>query len=144
MLWQPAPTQISLTDNTVHIWMLDTRDYSDKLDYLFQILSLAEQDRANRFKFKVHRDRFIVNRANLKIILSKYFNLKPEKIEFEYGDKGKPRVEKSLNKIQLKFSVSHTDDLVIYAVAQHNIGIDIESLKHQVDCEQMAERFFLC
>jgi len=141
-MWQKAPDLLYLNFNEVHLWLVDCQQYFSKINNLFSILSPEEQEKADRFKFAIHRQRFIINRANLKIILSKYLQLKPTEIKFKYGLKGKPSLEDQLNYLNLKFNISHSENLAIYGISQNLIGVDLEKINQQVSCVELAERFF--
>jgi len=141
-MWQKAPDLLYLNFNEVHLWLVDCQPYFSKINNLFTILSPEEQAKADRFKFAIHRQRFIINRANLKIILSKYLQLKPTEIKFKYGSKGKPFLEDQLNYLNLKFNLSHSDNLAIYGISQDLIGVDLEKINQQVRYVELAERFF--
>lgn len=141
-MWLIAPEEIKLTSNIVDIWLINCQDYFDYLEGLITILSSEEKERANRFKFKIHQQRFIINRANLRIILSKYLAIAPEKIEFEYSEKGKPNISKLQNLLNLNFNLSHSEDYVIYGISQNILGIDLEKINPKVSCQELAQRFF--
>ncbi len=141
-MWQEAPSQLRLNPNVTHLWLIDCQDYSTQITDLLTILSPEEHRKADRFKFDIHRERFIINRANLKIILSKYLQISAHKVLFQYGEKGKPSIDDSLNHCHLKFNLSHSENLAIYGISQNLIGVDIEKINPKVSCEELAERFF--
>jgi 4'-phosphopantetheinyl transferase len=141
-MWQEIPNQLQLNNNTVHLWLIDCQDYLAQIPDLIDILSSEEREKAARFKFALHRERFIINRANLKIILGKYLQISPNQVIFEYGDKGKPNLAHSLNFVKLNFNLSHSENLAIYGISQHLIGVDLEKINEQVSCAELAERFF--
>ena len=63
----------------------------------------------------------------------------PQKVEFEYSDRGKPFLKQK----QLQFNVSHTEDTALYAFTpQQVIGIDLEYLGKETEYKQIAQRFF--
>ncbi|MBP5280899.1 MAG: 4'-phosphopantetheinyl transferase superfamily protein [Lachnospiraceae bacterium] len=54
-----------------------------------------------------------------------------------YGEKGKPYFKDS----PLSFSLSHSEDLVFCAIADHEIGVDVQRIT-EVRWEKLAERYF--
>ncbi|MCR5461377.1 MAG: 4'-phosphopantetheinyl transferase superfamily protein [Acetatifactor sp.] len=56
---------------------------------------------------------------------------------YRHGEKGKPYFEDS----QLSFSLSHSGDLVLCAIADHEIGADLQMIT-EVRWEQLAERYY--
>lgn len=53
------------------------------------------------------------------------FHFKEEDLKYKYGLKGKPYLEKS----SLYFSISHCNNVIVCAISDNNIGIDIEDIK---------------
>lgn len=142
-IWQQPNLKLNLGLNDVHVWLLDLNFEIDKIDELKKILSEDEQIRANKFKFEYHQHRYIITRANLRIILSKYLQINPNKIEFYYSEKGKPSLEQKCNQKELEFNLSHSENLAIYGFTNNiKIGIDIEKIKDNCDVESLANRFF--
>lgn len=54
-----------------------------------------------------------------------------------YGEKGKPYFKDSA----LSFSLSHSGDLVLCAIADHEIGVDVQKVI-DLEWEKLAKRFF--
>jgi 4'-phosphopantetheinyl transferase len=107
------------------------------------LLSDAERQRANRFVFDRDRRRFTVARARLRRLLSARLGVRPESIELVYGAHGKPALGRRGAASDLRFNVSHSDDVAAYAFSPgREIGIDIESVRVIRDTEDIAARFF--
>jgi 4'-phosphopantetheinyl transferase len=110
---------------------------------LAQCLSADERRRANRFAFERDRRRFIVGRAWLRRQLASRLSLRPEIVEIEYGPRGKPVLPARLADSGLRFNVSHSEDLAVYAFARgREIGIDVEAVRAIEDADAIAARFF--
>ena len=107
------------------------------------LLSSAERQRASRFAFALDRRRFTVARAWLRRLLSARLGIRPESIELVYGAHGKPALARRCAASDLRFNVSHADDVAVYAFSSgREIGIDIESIRVIGDAEDIAARFF--
>jgi len=107
------------------------------------LLSDAERQRASRFVFDRERRRFTVARARLRRLLSARLGMRPEGVEFVYGAHGKPALGGRCAASDLRFNVSHSDDVAVYAFSEgREIGIDIESIRVVRDSEDIAARFF--
>jgi 4'-phosphopantetheinyl transferase len=125
-------------DRQIHIWCINLNQAVDRVSVLSQLLSESERQRAGKFIYPIHRDRWIVARGYLRQILSQYLDLTPEQIVFEYGDRGKPAIAGS----QIQFNLSHSHDRAVYGVgAKFPIGIDIEQLR-ELPYAQLVDRFF--
>lgn len=130
-------------ENEVHIWnvKLDVPELTRKKLQLY--LSTAEIQRASRFHFVKDQIHFIVARGMLRKILSYYTNKHPYEIEFEYNKYGKPFIEYEINNVPLRFNLSHSHNMAVYAIAiGREVGIDIEFVRDDFSDIEIAERFF--
>jgi 4'-phosphopantetheinyl transferase len=106
-------------------------------------LSDAERTRASRFAFDRDRDRFVVARARLRQLLGSRLGVRPEAVELECGAHGKPALAGRFAETELRFNVSHSDDLAVYAFSSgRDIGIDVEAVRALPDADAIAARFF--
>ncbi|MEC4849720.1 MAG: 4'-phosphopantetheinyl transferase superfamily protein [Jaaginema sp. PMC 1079.18] len=137
------PTVEELEGNIVQIWQGNLPDRERDVAVWFKMLSPDERDRANRYYFERDRARFVAGRGRLRSLLGCYLNLDPQDIQFIYSDRGKPQLPSSSNPYNITFNVSHSHDLVLYAVAQsYPLGIDLELMRPLPTAEKLAERFF--
>ncbi|MGQ3889346.1 4'-phosphopantetheinyl transferase family protein [Legionella sp. CNM-1927-20] len=110
-----------LAPNRIDIWQFSLTQVADSMD---TILNKEELARANRFYFPHHKRQFSIARAMLRLILSRYLQIPPERVKFSYNKYGKPSV---VNNQQLEFNISHSQDLALLAVGQQfPLGIDLE------------------
>jgi 4'-phosphopantetheinyl transferase len=106
-------------------------------------LSEAERLRASRFAFDRDRDRFVIARARLRQLLGSRLGVRPEAVELECGAHGKPALAGRFADSELRFNVSHCDDLAVYAFSSgRDIGIDVEAIRDLPDADDIAARFF--
>jgi 4'-phosphopantetheinyl transferase len=107
------------------------------------LLSDAERQRADRFVFDRDRRRFIVARARLRELLAKRLGMEPESVELEYGTHGKPALARRRPGPDLRFNVSHSEDVAVYAFSWGRAtGIDVEVVRVIRDADKIAARFF--
>src|SRR5262245_42357023 len=103
------------------------------------LLCEAERQRAARLRFERHRRRFIVARARLRELLAARLGLRPEAVELAYDANGKPRLARHA----LHFSVSHCDDLALFAFSpEREVGVDVEALRPIHDADAIAAQVF--
>lgn len=130
---------LTLLADEVHLWRASLDLPAEKISHLNSLLSDDELQRAQRFKFDVHRHRFIVARGTLREILSQYLNIPPAEVRFSYQPRGKPYIEDST----IYFNMSDSNNMALYALTRnHEIGVDIEFMRDQTDVEGVAMRFF--
>lgn len=130
-------------DVDLHIWwVLLDRPLMSTID-LFSILSPDERARADRFKFKLDRERFIARRGLLRVILADYLDVEPAQVRFSYGLHGKPALDMDLLDRCLQFNLSHSKNIALFAISQDcQLGIDVEFVRPIPDAASLAERFF--
>jgi 4'-phosphopantetheinyl transferase len=112
---------------------------------LHALLSDQEKRRASRRAFGRDRRRFIVARGRLRQLLGARLGVRPESVELAYGAHGKPALAPRFADADLRFNVSHCDDVAAYVVAfgeGREIGIDIEAVRVMSDAVDLAARFF--
>lgn len=110
---------------------------------LIELLDDAERARVARLVFERDQHRFIVGRARLRQLLAERLRALPEAIEFAYGGRGKPALGPRHAGSDLRFNVSHCDDLAVYAFAHgREIGVDVEAIREMRDADDIAARFF--
>lgn len=140
MEWRSPPQKPTLPIDEVQIWRANLQD-TDASETYYLLLSPDEQERANRFYFPKDRNRYVMARGILRSILSRYLDLPPQDLQFCYSPTGKPFLAQSSDP-SLCFNLSHSEQLALYAVAWRNVGIDVEQICLERDCESIAERFF--
>jgi 4'-phosphopantetheinyl transferase len=140
--WPSPPENPPLVTGETHVWSASLLQPASRLQTLRQTLTPDEQARADRFYFDEHRHRFIAARGILRALLGRYLALKPETIRFAYNDYGKPSLAVP-EASSLRFNVSHSGDMALYAVTHtQQIGVDIELLREVSDIQQIVQRFF--
>jgi 4'-phosphopantetheinyl transferase len=141
--WARPPDRPLKTVEEVHIW----RSFLDpplwRVNALKQVLAPDERERADRFVRAEDRTRFIVGRGVLRTILGRYLGLDPRQLRFCYNPFGKPALEAAAGGELIRFNVSHSGDIALYAVTSgREIGIDIERIRPDFGTEEIAQRFF--
>lgn len=110
-----------LNDSRIDLWQFSLEH---EFTHFERVLNSEEQARADRFYFSRHKRRFATGRSMMRVILSRYLNTAPERLEFTYNTYGKPEV---INAQKLQFNISHTDDLALLAIGKgFPMGVDIE------------------
>jgi 4'-phosphopantetheinyl transferase len=136
--WSEPPEALSLTPGEVHVWRLALDQPEAVLAQFREILEAHELERAGRFHFEIHRNHFIVGRAGLRYVLARYLDAKPEEFRFVYGSYGKPELAEK----RLCFNVSHSHGVALFAVADREVGVDVEHVRADFATEDIARRFF--
>ena len=141
--WQEPPANLALGADEVHVWRASLNQPHLTLQYLNGLLASEERERAARFHFERHRSHFIASRGLLRVILGRYLNLAPERLQFKYSPYGKPFLRDDCGGEWLRFNVSHSGELALYAFSRgRELGIDIEEIRTNIEHQQIASHFF--
>ena len=106
-------------------------------------LSPDELARAARFAHDRDRRRFIMARARLRELLGERLGIPPESVAFEYGDHGKPSLATRHSGQDLRFNITYSEDLAVYAFARAiELGVDVERVRVMEDADRLADRSF--
>jgi 4'-phosphopantetheinyl transferase len=137
------PAQLALGANDVHVWRADLELGQRELWRLQKTLSSDEVTRAAQFIFRKGQQRFIAARGILREILSRYLERSPAELHFSYASFGKPSLAPDCAADGLRFNLSHSGSIALYAVAHlREVGIDIERIEPNFAEDGIAEKFF--
>jgi 4'-phosphopantetheinyl transferase len=132
---------MQITPHEIHIWTADLTLTQTEESKKFELLSADERERANRFHFPIHKQRFIAARSQLREILHLYLAIPPQDIIFSYDEHHKPHLQHS-DSIPLQFNLSHSEHIAVFAFTLHHaIGIDIEKIQDDFNFA-VAQRYF--
>ncbi len=131
--------------HNVDIYYFSLDDSGSERERLFQFLDEAEKQRAARYKFDIHRFRFISGRGKLREVLARVVKCQPEEVIFGSGEFGKPYIKQTDKSNNIQFNVSKSSAMGAVAISQGmQIGLDIEQIKHNgiSDCDLIVEKEF--
>jgi 4'-phosphopantetheinyl transferase len=134
----------SLDLGEIHVWAVSLELATDQLRTRQQWLAADERQRANRFVFDKHRNRFTAGRGQVREILSHYTGVEPGQLEFSYANLGKPSLKAPPPGMEdLTFNFSNSSTLGLLSVARGvELGVDVERLRDVRNLIGLAERFF--
>jgi 4'-phosphopantetheinyl transferase len=140
---QPQPECVRLEKGDVHVWCASLKQPESVLDGMTRTLSCDELERSRRFRFQRHRAAFVISRGLLRTIAGRYLGAPPGELCFAYTTYGKPYLVRPLAGGSLRFNLSHSHELVLYAFAADvEVGIDVEYLRPEFAGAEIARRFF--
>jgi len=145
-----------LPPDELHLWFIPERPEHDSEDGALNdnelarqfeaMLSAEEQQRYQRFLFAADRRRFLLTRAAIRILLSRYdIRQQPGSWCFGRNQHGRPELlqEPAHHLTTLSFNISHSDGVIVIAlVADGQTGVDIESINIKRRSVDLAQRYF--
>jgi 4'-phosphopantetheinyl transferase len=141
-LWKSAASCDFVTDNnTVDVWRVNISQNLSLLNNLLATMDPEEIARANRYFHLKDKNRSIISRGALRIILGKYLNQRPDLIEFGIGKNKKPYILNT-NETDLHYNISHSGDWILIAISNSETGADTEFINHDFRyTEVIADNF---
>jgi 4'-phosphopantetheinyl transferase len=141
--WPPPPERVRLEEGDVHVWGASLRQPASVLEGMRRTLSGDEMERAERFHFLKDRTAFVISRGLLRKLAGLYLCAPPDELRFAYTPYGKPYLSGPFADSPLRFNLSHSHELVLYAFAADiEVGVDVEYLRPEFAGEEIARRFF--
>lgn len=129
-----------LADNDIHLWMVNPQQIA-AAPALRELLSQAEQDKVDRYRFPEAQHNALITRAFIRLILSQYLPNDPQHWQFSVSPLGKPELSNGV--LPLRFNLSHNNEMLICALCLDNdIGCDVENMGRKISVNAIAKRFF--
>lgn len=133
------PPEAMARAGRVHLWVCDIGGSGRCADECADVLTDDERQRAARFRFEVHRHRFLRGRAFLRERVAAFCGCDPRELPLTAGEDGKPVVRGAM----VAFNLSHSEDVAVLGIAaMREIGVDVECFARRVECLPLARRFF--
>lgn len=127
--WEPGPEDLVLGDRCLHLWRARISEFSTAAPQLMGLLSGEERARARHYRFLAPRERFVIGRGLLRLLLSRYADRPAMDLRLAVKPDGKPVLAES-DLGWLQFNVTHTDDLLLILLSRdHDVGVDVEAVR---------------
>src|SRR5215471_13284888 len=137
---------IPLTSSEIHIWLAayDAIMPERLLSAYRELLTAEEKEQESRFYFARDRRRYLVTRALVRTVLSRYAYIHPREWVFSTNPYGRPEiVNAKARDAGLSFNISHTHSLIILGVTRGRaLGVDVENFGAREVSIEIADRFF--
>ena len=141
-LWQVPPSRLHLPHKELHLWRFKLDMTDEQADGFRDILVAEELSRADRLRDRQKKNQFISARAHLRVILGEYLQVKPNQVQFQYNEFGKPSLSEQ-HQSSLSFNLSHSVQWGVLAVAkQMDVGVDVENIDIELRFSQLASSYF--
>jgi 4'-phosphopantetheinyl transferase len=130
----------SLGADEVHVWRVHVgRTAAEHAS----VLDADERRRADAFRLDRDRDRYVVTRGVLRMVLGRYLDRDPRRLRFCHGAHQKPALAHPGRDGSIRFNVAHSADLALVAVAwDREIGVDVERIRTGLAIDELAHHVF--
>jgi len=141
-----AAQSLALTPADIHLWLAfyDQVDAESMHAAYWALLNDAEKAQQARFHFARDRHRFLVTRALVRTVLSRYAPIHPRDWIFSTNAYGRPDVANvQASDAGLSFNISHTHSLIVLGVTrQRALGVDVENFTAREVSIDIANHYF--
>ena len=104
----------------------DIRDLTDaEYNKWYSLMNEDKQQRVDRLRFDDDKKRTVAGEMLARKAISEWCDVAPENITFGIKEHGKPYAKD----LAVEFNISHSGDMVVCAVDDKPIGIDIEQIR---------------
>lgn len=134
------------SEHHIDVWLAYYNEIADpRLHEEYRAL-LTEEERGKEFRFYFADDqrRYLVTRALVRTVLSRYLHVQPTDWRFANNHYGRPEISNlSRDECGLCFNISHTKGLIALGVThRRELGVDVENLRTREVSLDIADRFF--
>lgn len=139
--WPPLPDRWDADADAVDVVRIDVERACEDLSVFDAALADVERDRALRFRRLADRQRYVVARGGLRLLLTSVLrtagaDVEPREARIEQGPWGKPYV---VGHPGLGVNVSHAGAMVLLALSRgREVGVDIEHARPDIDVDDLA------
>lgn len=134
------PPVVDLREDEVHVWRIDLAREPAPLP-----LPEDEEARLARLRRPEDARRLRAAQVGMRLVLARYLGIAPAALRIaracrHCGDArhGKPHLVDA----DLRFNLSHAEDLALLAVARREVGVDVEHVAKAKDVDLVARSFF--
>ncbi|TBV26717.1 hypothetical protein DMZ43_06530 [Meridianimaribacter sp. CL38] len=121
------------------LFHIDIPNYYKDITTLKAILDETETSRAERYHFEKDKNRFIICRSILKIILAQYTEQDILDIKLKKDTNQKPYL---VSNNSINFNLSHSEDSAIIAISNSNVGVDLEYKNNEFDVLEITNHSY--
>lgn len=136
---------LSLPAGEAHLWYVFANEVRDPglLAAYHRLMCPEEAASQRRFVFEKGRHEYLLTRALVRTVLSRYADVDPAAWTFVRNRWGRPAISGPAGAPRLRFNLSNTDGLIACLVSSAcEVGVDVEFLERRGQTVEIADRFF--
>ena len=123
-----------------HVWWMPADSAPADEATVASWLDDGEQARAECFRFKLDRARFVRRHAFVRRLLAAYLDIPPGAVTIHHTPLGRPVLDPSCG---ISFNVSQAGELTVVAVTRdRDVGVDIERVRPLDEALDIARAWF--
>jgi len=109
----------------VELWRVRVGDQVRAYAEHWHALDAGERHRASSFRNEADRQRFVIARGTLRVLLGHWLRIEPSAVSFSSNDFGKPTLATGH---PLHFNTSHSGNWIVHGLSSAGpLGVDVEA-----------------
>ena len=137
---------MNLQADEIHLWLASYDQIADEGLHAAYRELMSDEERAQepRFYFERDRRRYLVTRALVRTVLSRYAGVDPKNWVFSTNEYGRPEIaNREVSESGLAFNISHTHSLIVLGITKGRaLGVDVENVVSREAAINVANHYF--
>lgn len=136
---------LKLNPGQIHLWFVyfDEIQEESLLERYRNLLTEEERIQEKRFYFEKDQRRYLITRAMVRTVLSRYAQVEPGQWTFSKNAYGRPEIAQHHATGDLSFNISHTQSLIVLGVTWGcALGVDTENIQLREAPVELASQYF--
>lgn len=121
------------------VWVIEISAQEYRVAELMGVLDEIEEARALSYHRREDMQRFVLGRGLLRELLGRVLSRDALDIQICYGLNGKPKLKTPEN---IHFNVSYSRNLILIALSECEIGLDVEWINEDFDFREILPDYF--
>lgn len=132
-----------LDPHEIHVWIIQWKKMQQWILVNWNVMEPEDRTAVSKYRYYDDCMRSAAGRLLARTLLAEYSELPVNQIRVRREKYGKPIMESSLGRNLIKYSVSHSGEMVVLAFTKGgSIGIDIEEQKRIPEYKDLASNIF--
>ena len=137
--WSSGATALFKPGKSIEIWQVNTAAFEADTSGFLNLLDHEELLKSAKFHFKKDSLSYIISHGALRLLLGKYLQKEPSSLTFDRALNGKPFLN---GEPDLHFNISHSGERTLIAIANSEVGADVEKINTDFDFSSLLSGNF--
>lgn len=134
--WSTYTGKEQLNLDNCHIFKFDLKVYKDIESNYKNVLSKNELNKAKLFKVQKDLERYVIGKYFTRLLVGVQLGIKPCEVTFIEIENKKPATT------NINFNISHSGNLILLALSNSVMGIDVECINPSFNFENLLIQCF--
>lgn len=137
---------LNITPDEIHLWFVYFDEIYEEslLERYRSLLTAEERLQEKRYYFPKDQRCYLITRAMVRTVLSRYAQVEPDQWTFSKNAYGKPEIAEHHALKNISFNISHTKSLIVLGVTCGGgaLGVDTENIRTREAPIELVTQYF--